>query len=396
MLEGVKVLNFTHYLQGPMTAQLLTDLGAEVVKIEPPGGAVERNWSSIGSYVNGVGTFFIMSNRNMKSLCVDLKKEDGKKILHRLVTRYDVVLENFRPGVMDRLGLSYEALRKINPQLIYCSCSGYGPTGPYKDLPGQDLLAQSMTGLVDMTGNGDAPPMPAGTTVVDMHGAALAALGIVSAVYHREKTGKGLKVDSSLLNAALNLQAEALGHYLNRKDKLAPKRLSTGLASRVHSSPYGVYKTADGYIAWTKTTLEHLKELCEPGVFNGYTESDRVEKREEFDAVFAEQVKKKTTAYWMDELAKKGIWSAHIETYADVEKNPQVLHNKSIVTFTHPTAGDLRVIGNPLLFNGEAPVSDSFIPELGEHNYELLAEIGYTKKDIAQLKAEEVIFFEHE
>ena len=162
MLQGVKVLSFTHYLQGPSAAQILADLGADVVKVESTKGAYERSWSGCNTYKNGVSVFFLLGNRNQRAIAVDLKSGEGKQIIYRLVKEYDVILENFRPGVMEKLGLGYETLKKINPRLIYCSCSGYGSSGPKVKKPGQDLLIQSMSGIAALTGNGENPPTPIG------------------------------------------------------------------------------------------------------------------------------------------------------------------------------------------------------------------------------------------
>ena len=200
MLEGVKVLSFTHYLQGPSAAQILADLGAEVVKLESPKGAYERSWSGCNTYPGGVSMFFLLGNRNQTSIAVDLKSKEGVEIIHKLLREYDV---------------GYEDLKKINPCIIYCSCSGYGSSGPYVKKPGQDLLIQSMSGLVSLTGSDPEAPSPVGTPVVDQHGAVLAALGVVASVYDRARTGKGHKVEASLLGSALDLQQEALGYYLN-------------------------------------------------------------------------------------------------------------------------------------------------------------------------------------
>ena len=169
MLQGVKVLSFTHYLQGPSAAQILADLGADVVKVESTKGAYERSWSGCNTYKNGVSVFFLLGNRNQRAIAVDLKSGEGKQIIYRLVKEYDVILENFRPGVMEKLGLGYETLKKINPRLIYCSCSGYGSSGPKVKKPGQDLLIQSMSGIAALTGNGENPPTPIGTAAVDQH-----------------------------------------------------------------------------------------------------------------------------------------------------------------------------------------------------------------------------------
>lgn len=181
MIEGIKVLSFTHYLQGPSCVQILADLGADVVKVESLKGAYERNWSGCDAYLNGVSVFFLQGNRNQGSLAINLKSEEARKIIYELVKSTDVVVENFRPGVMEKLGYSYEALSAINPQLIYCSCSGYGPDGHTLKRPGQDLLAQSISGLASLNGAGE--PYNVGCTLVDQHGATLAALGVLARAF---------------------------------------------------------------------------------------------------------------------------------------------------------------------------------------------------------------------
>lgn len=248
MLEGAKVLSFTHYMQGPSAAQVLADLGAEVVKVESVKGAYERSWSGCNTYPGGVSMFFLLANRNQTAISVNLKSAEGKQIIYDLVKEYDVVIENFRAGVMDKLGLGYEELKKINPRIIYCSCSGYGSSGPYVNKPGQDLLIQGMSGLAALTGASEEIPSPVGTPVVDQHGAILAALGIIASLYDRERTGKGHKIEASLLSAALDLQQEALGYYMN--GGRFTERPHTGLSTRLHSSPYGIYRTQNGILPW--------------------------------------------------------------------------------------------------------------------------------------------------
>ena len=215
MLEGVKVLSFTHYLQGPSAAQTLADLGADVIKVESPKGAYERSWSGCNTYPGGISMFFLLANRNQTSVAIDLKRPEGREMILKLVREYDVVIENFRAGVMEKLGLGYEDMKKANPKIIYCSCSGYGSSGPYVKKPGQDLLIQSMSGLAALTGSDPERPSPVGTAIVDQHGAVLAALGVIAAVYDREHTGNGHKVEASLLSSALDLQMESLGYYMN-------------------------------------------------------------------------------------------------------------------------------------------------------------------------------------
>lgn len=389
MLHGVKVLSFTHYLQGPSAAQVLADLGADVVKVEPLKGAYERGWSGCNTYKNGVSVFFLLGNRNQRAISVDLKTEKGKQIICKLIEQYDVVIENFRPGVMDKLGLGYEALKKINPRLIYTSCSGYGSSGPKVKKPGQDLLIQSMSGLAALTGNGNAPPTPIGTAAVDQHGAVLAALGTISAIYDREKTGKGHRIEASLLGAALDLQLESLGYYMNGGQFV--ERPTTGLSTRMHQSPYGVYRTADGYITLSLVPVEVLQTLFTPGSLDGYTRTDQMERRLEFDAIVCREMQKRTTDEWIEAFERLGVWYAPVNEYDEVLKDEQVIYNDAILTMHHPKAGDVRVVGHPNRYDGQTVDIRKLPPNLGEHTAELLREAGYSDDQIALLEEEGIV-----
>src|SRR5258706_1395713 len=183
MFNGVKVLSFTHFLQGPSAVQMLADPGADVIKIEPAKGAFERRWAGFDAFVEGVSVFYMLGNRNQRRLVIDLRREEAKEIVLRMVREADVLIENYRPGVMKRLGFDYETLKAINPRLIYCSCTGYGSDGPYLERPGQDLLLQCMSGLAMLSGEDGAPPTPVGSAIVDQHAAMLAAFGVVAAMY---------------------------------------------------------------------------------------------------------------------------------------------------------------------------------------------------------------------
>jgi len=385
MLDDIKILSFTHYLQGPSAAQTLADLGADVVKIEPPKGAFERGWSGGNAYKNGVSVFFLLANRNQRAIALDLKSEEGREVIFRLLEKYDVVIENFRPGVMEKLGLGYEDMRRRNPKIIYCSCSGYGSSGPKAKKPGQDLLLQSMTGFASLTGNGATQPSPAGTVIVDIHGSLLAAFGVLAAVYDRARTGKGHRVEASLLGAALDLQMEALGYYMNG-GQVTP-RATTGLSTRFHQSPYGVYRTSDGYITLALVPVTKLRELCDPGAFDGFTEKDQMERRLEFDKIVCAEILKKRTDEWVDIFERNDIWYAPVNDYAELLKDEQVIFNESILTMKHPVAGDVQVVGHANKYDGKSVEIRKLPPALGEHTAELLLECGYSGEEINKLAA---------
>jgi crotonobetainyl-CoA:carnitine CoA-transferase CaiB-like acyl-CoA transferase len=383
MLGGIKVLSFTHYLQGPSAVQMLADLGADVTKIESPKGAYERHWSGFDTYANGVSIFFLMANRNQKSLSIDIRSSEGKEVICRMVKDCDVVVENFRPGVMERLGFGYAELRQINPSLVYCSCTGYGSSGPYLERPGQDLLIQGMSGLASLTGQAGSGPTPVGTAIVDQHGAVLAALGIIAALFDRQKTGRGHKVESSLLNAALDLQIEPLNYYLNKGPLWKP--ISSGLSTRFHESPYGVYKTADGWITLSLNSVDKLRQAFKSPAFDGFTKRDQMLRREEVDSVVADEMKRKTTEQWFEIFQELDIWHSPANEYADVEKDPQIEWNKMIITMEHAEAGQVRTLSHPVRYDGEAPGIRMNPPRLGQHSEEILERLGYTAEEIKKM-----------
>ena len=395
MLSKLKVLSFTHYLQGPSSTQILGDLGADVLKIEALKGAFERSWSGPRAFKNGISVFHTTVNRNVGSLAIDLKAEEGKKIVYELIKEYDIVVENFRPGVMNKLGFSYEELSKRNPRVIYCSCSGYGPDGPYVDKPGQDILAQAMSGLMSVVGYGsETGPVPVGTTIVDQHGASLAALGIIAAAFSREQTGKGMRVDATLLNAAMDLQMETMGYFLNAEQTLLPEQPATGLSSRMNGSPYGVYKTVDGYLTISLNTHENLIKIFDPGVLDGFAPSDNIDRRVEYDKVVTGQFRKRTTAEWVKLLEENKMWYTTPNTYAEALNHPQVQHNKIVISYEHPTAGTINSIGHPLRYNGKGPGMRRPPPKLGEDTMPVLTKLGYSENQIKALKEQGIINWE--
>ncbi|MFM0223127.1 CaiB/BaiF CoA transferase family protein [Paraburkholderia dipogonis] len=384
MLEGIKVLSFTHFLQGPAAVQMLADVGADVIKIEPPGGAFERSWTGFDAYVEGVSMFFLLGNRNQRSISLDLRDERAREIVWRLIKEADVLIENYRPGVLQRMGFGYDDVREINPRLVYCSCTGYGSSGPYLKRPGQDLLLQAISGMTMLSGEADSPPTPVGSAIVDQHAAALAAFGVVAALQARERTGKGTLVESNLLNAALDLQIEPFTYYLN-KGPLWP-RTNPPTGSRFHPAPYGIYRTLDGWIAVSLTPTEKLAAALSQPMLAGFSHpKDNVRRRDELNRIVYDVLTTRTTADWMTTFDEHDIWYAPVNDYDQVEADPQVAHNRIIMEVDHPQAGPVRLLAHPVRYDGAAPPLTRQPPRQGEHTREVLAELGYEPHEINTL-----------
>jgi len=262
LIEGIRVLSFNHFLMGPMGVQHLADLGADVIAVEPPSGAFQRHWSGGNVWVDKESMLLWCTNRNKRSLAVDLKRVEDREIVLRLVEICDVVAENFRPGVMEKLGLGFEELKRIKPDLIYASGSGFGHDGPYADRTGQDLILQAFSGLAAINGQAPDGASPVGVTAVDHHGAALLAMGILAALLNRQRTGEGMRVDVSLLGSAIDLQAESYTCYLNGKSMGSLRRQGDS-GSWYQPGPYGIYKCKDGAIAISNCRVSDLAEALQ-------------------------------------------------------------------------------------------------------------------------------------
>lgn len=383
MLAGVRVISFTHFLQGPSACQLLADLGADVIKIEPVGGAFERSWTGPGEFLEGFSPFFALANRNVRSIVVDLKSADGIAAVRRLLDDADVLVESFRPGTMERLGLSYDELSAANPRLVYASLSGYGSDGPYRDRPGQDVLVQALSGLAMATGRGGQPPTPVGACVVDQHAAVLGAFGILAALHGRERTGVGTRVESNLLNAALDLQIEPIGYRLNGFE---PSRSATGVSSPFYTAPYGVFATADSYLCLSLTSPKALATVFADDWFTDVPTAELFAQRDSVNARVAEHMATRSTEAWTAHLSTHRVWFTPVQDYDDVLADPQVLHNDSFDSFEHERAGQVRVLKHPISYGGVRPGVRTPPPELGAHTDAVLRETGYDDRQIEQLR----------
>jgi crotonobetainyl-CoA:carnitine CoA-transferase CaiB-like acyl-CoA transferase len=386
VLAGVRVLSFTQFLLGPSGVQFLADMGADVVKIEPPGGTLwERHWSGCNLFLNGVSAFFLLAHRNQRSLTLDLKKPEGLAVARRLVENADVLVQNFRPGVMERLGLGWDEVSKLNPRLIYASASGYGEASPYRDRPGQDLLMQAFSGLASISGRAGQPPTPVGTAVIDQHGAALLAMGVLAALLERARTGRGLRVEASMLKAALDLQIEIASYYLNGARL---EKSPTGLASMFHPPPYGVYATRDGHIVLSMSPLGALARALPLPALEPYAAvAWNFEQREAVARLIEPVTRERTTAEWLERLVPHGIWAAAVNSYDETFADPAVLAADAVEEIQHPVAGTVKVLRFPLeLSTGRAEVRRP-PPMPGQDSDEILEECGYSEEEIRRLRA---------
>ncbi len=390
ILAGVRVLSFTQFLLGPSGVQFLADLGADVVKIEPPGGTLwERNWSGCNLYLNGESAFFLLAHRNQRSLTLDLRKPRGRAVARRLIERADVLVQNFRPGVMQRFGLDWETVRALNPRLVYVSASGYGETSPYRDRPGQDLLMQAFSGLADISGRAGQPPTPVGTAVIDQHAATLLALGVLAALLERERTSEGLHVEVSMLRAALDLQREILGYHLNGARL---EKSPTPLASMFHPPPYGCYATRDGWLVLSMSPLGDLAEALPLPALERYARVRwNFEEREAIARLLEPVLRSRTTDEWLATLVPRGIWAAKVQSYGETFADPAVQAADAVEEIEHPVAGRVRLLRFPLEFSTGRAIVRRPPPTAGQHSEEILREAGYGDAEIDALRDEGAI-----
>ncbi len=385
-LEGLRVLDLTRYLAGPFCTMLLADYGADVVKVESRKGREFR--------VRGRDTYFFLSaNRGKRSITLDFKTDEGRELLLRMLPRFDVLVENFRPGVMQQFGLGAESLCERFPRLVYCGISGFGRDGPYRDRPGFDQIAQGMSGFMSLTGTPESGPTRAGLAIADVLGGIMGAHGIQLALLARERSGTGQIVDTSLLEAMMGILTWGAGMYFDSGK--AP-----GVAGQHHplASPYGRFKARDGYMNITAGAEKMWLGVCEVLGHPEWREdsrfrdpAQRVRNRDELTHAMEEALSKADVTTWVERLNEAGVPSGPVLDLEQVFNDPHVLARQMLVELPHPEIGTFKTTGLPIKLSETPGAIERRPPLLGEHTDEVLAECGLDPAEIARLRDASVI-----
>ncbi len=380
MLENMKVLSFCHVLQGPAGTQYLADMGADVIKVEPLRGDGSRRWAGAQAYPGGVSAFYLSAARNKKSVAIDLKSPEGKEIVWKLIAGTDVVLENFRSGVMERLGLSYEAMQKVNPSIIFASGTGWGRRGPMVGREGQDMLMQARSGLIRATGTDR--PTAVGSAVVDQHGGALLAMGVMAAFIRKQTTGQGCRVESSLFGAALDLQNEPLAAYLSGgRPGLHHYERDQHLASWYHFAPYGVYQLKDAWIAMPAQDPTVVADIMQNDQLKQLAEADAFAGRNEFAAAFAPILRQMTLEEVTQKFAGTGVWLSKVHDYEDVANDPQTAAMEAFREI-EVNGEKATLVNHPIRYDDKVPELHTLAINIGQHTEEVLGTLGYSSRQI--------------
>jgi len=389
-LEGIRILDFTQAMAGPIATMLLGDLGAEVIKIEPLKGDQTRKWAP--PYINGMSAYFLSANRNKKSISVDLKKAEGKAVVEKLLKKSDVVIENFRPGTMEKFGLSYPETAKIKEDIIYCSLSGYGQTGPWKDRPGYDLTVLASSGLMSINGEEGHPPLKFGVPIADITAGLFSDIAVLSALYERTITGRGQYIDMSMLDSNfLVLTYQAFNYFATGRN---PEKLGSA-----HSSiaPYQVFQASDGYIAITVGTeklwakfVETIgrQDLAEKPEFK--TNVDRVSNREKLAEELNRTLREYSVKGLMEKLTHAGIPAAPINSVGDAIESPQIKSREMVAEMDSPY-GKIRMLGTPFRMSRTPGSLMAAPPMLGGNTDEILESLGYSREEAERLKRDSVV-----
>ncbi|KFI33485.1 racemase [Haematobacter missouriensis] len=385
-LDGITVLSFNHFLSGPAAAQFLGDIGADVIAVEPLNGAFQRNWAVGNRFVDDTSVNHMTTGRNKRSIAVDLKSPEGLAAVRRLIAKADVVMENFRPGTLEKLGLSEAAMREINPRLIYAATTGYGGDGPYRDRPGQDVLLQAMSGLAAHTGSMESGPVAIGSVPIDHHAAALTVAGILAALFERERTGKGKRIEVNMLQAALDLQGESITAWMNGADRAGP-RGQAGMANWFSPAPYGIYAVKDGHVMISMSTPADLARALGLPALAGFTEKDGFDRRGEISVIVAEGMAGLTAGEALDRLAAAGVWHELVRDYDSLRDNPQARHLGVFMDMQTQAGSAMTLLSHPIRYDGVLPAVRIVPQPLGGQTREVLAEAGFEDDEIESLLA---------
>ncbi|MEJ5126601.1 CaiB/BaiF CoA-transferase family protein [Comamonas sp. MYb21] len=392
-LSGLVVVELTNVMAGPVGGLLLADMGAEVVKVERlPGGDDTRR--AIPPEIQGESATFMIVNRNKRGIAVDLKHPDGLQVVRRLIDKADVVIENFRPGTMEKLGLGYDVLRASNPGLIYCKITGFGLNGPYAKRAGYDLIAQGMSGIMSLTGEGPGrPPVKVGVPIGDVTAGILASTGVLAAYIERLRTGEGQYVDTSLYEASLVHTYWQVAMAFATGESAGPM----GSAHPV-AAPYQAIPTQDGWInigavsqaTWVgMTRVLQLEHLLEDERFASNRE--RMAHRDLLISIITEAMRSNTTDYWVEKFEQAGVPAGPVRKIKDMLEDPQTLARDMVIEVDHPVAGQVQALGLPIKFSHGNGVTRRGAPQYGEHTAEVLQELGYSSEDIAALAASQAV-----
>ena len=391
-LAGVRVLDFTVYQQGPQASLIFADMGADVVKVEAP------RFGDLGRVLGMTGEdrfspYFLAHNRGKRSITLDLKNQQAVRICLQLAERVDVAIHNFRPGVMERLGLDYEAMSQVNPRIIYGHASGWGAKGPRANHPAFDFAAQAQGGIVSTTGERDGFPLPAGAAIADYVGAANLAIGVISALYARAQTGRGQKIDTSLLGGQIAMQAWEIQFYVTHRQR--------GRAGRGHHylpTIWRVFQTTDGHVVVGGLPEDRWPAFCEALVLPEIEHDprferwlDRMQNIDQLYAILDKQFLEKPSAEWMERLQAADCICAPVADYEDLLNDAQARANEYVVEVDHPTQGQIPVVGAPWRFSDTPAEIAPAAPELGQHTEEVLLELGHTWEQIAELRGQGVL-----
>ncbi len=387
-LSDITVLDFSHLLQGPFCTQLLADMGADVIKVERPGqGDLFRTLTFNNKWVGGSESpNFLAWNRNKRSLALDLKAPEAKQILYKIAERADVVVQNFRPGVLARLGYGYADFDRINPRIIYCSGSGYGESGPYVTRPGQDMLIQGLTGIAAATGRGDGPPVPVGAGFSDQVGAMNMVYGILAALHWRERSGKGQEVKVDLMSGMLAHQGQEMLMAMNFGEDF--QRPNSGIGHPGMDAPFGVYPTSDGWVTIAMSPYKRLVGVLGDDSLLVYDDPRQLfDKRDEIWEKLSALTRRWTTKDLLEAMLAVDIWCGEVKTHLEAEQDPQVRHRGIVQSYEHPVAGRVKVVGPAVTLSATPASIDRPAPQVGEHTREILAEFGYGGAEVEALIA---------